>query len=137
MDICKTCHCIQDVSKLNGKTSGMNSSYRERQKKEYDNIVTDWSERVFLLSAHRHVLFAGIICDTPVTIVTQVIKLQVTQELHNYRVIRPFSNVSAIPAIRTCRRALGKYTLGQLCNYTFQDLYPFFSSLYMFPSSIP
>jgi hypothetical protein len=50
------------------------------------------------------------------------------------RVIRPFSNVSSIPAIRTCRRALSKCTLGQLCNYTFPVpmlSYPFFSSLYM------
>jgi hypothetical protein len=26
-----------------------------------------------------------------------------------------------IPAIRTCQHALGKYTLGQLCNHTFPD----------------
>jgi hypothetical protein len=48
-------------------------------------------------------------------------KLQVTQEMHNYRFIQPFSNISAIPEIRTCRRALSKYTLRQLCNYTFPD----------------
>jgi hypothetical protein len=54
--------------------------------------------------------------------------------MHTYRVIRPFSNVSAIPAIRTCRRALSKYSLGQLCNYTFPDpccYILFFSSFYM------
>jgi hypothetical protein len=93
---------------------------------------------VYLLSAGRHVLSPGIKCETLVTIVTQIIKLQVTQEVHNYRVIRPFSNVNAIPAIRTCRRALSKYMPGQLCNYTFSD--PcchnlFFVSLY--EESIP
>jgi hypothetical protein len=83
-------------------------------------------------------LSAGTKCETPVTIVTWVIKLQVAQEMHNYRVIRLFSNVSAIRLSQHCQRALSKYTLGQLCNYTFLD--PcchtlFFISLY--EESIP
>jgi hypothetical protein len=72
--------------------------------------VTELSELVFTEGTPTHPDI-GIKCETPVTIVTQVMKLQVTQEMHNYRVIRTFSNVSAILAIRTRRRALSKYTL--------------------------
>jgi hypothetical protein len=66
-------------------------------------------------SSNTYVCIAGIECETQVIIATQIIKLKVIQEMRNYRVIRE------IRAIRTCRRALSKYTLGQLCNYTFPD----------------
>jgi hypothetical protein len=42
-------------------------------------MITDLSENVYLVSALRRVLIAGINCETPGTIVTQVFKLQVTQ----------------------------------------------------------
>jgi hypothetical protein len=58
-------------------------------------IVTDLPEHVFTECTPTRP-DCRIKCKTPVTIVTQVIKLQVTQEMHNYRVIRPFSYVSAI-----------------------------------------
>jgi hypothetical protein len=68
----------------------------ERRIKGYGNMGPEMYKScpsVYLPSARRHVLIAGIKCETPVTIVTQVIKLEVRQEMHNYRVIRPFSNV--------------------------------------------
>jgi hypothetical protein len=115
----------------------MDSSYRETKKRVRQhgsgNVCLQSCPSVYLMSARRHILIARIKCKTPVTFVTQVIKLQVTQEIHNYRYIRPFSNVSSIPAIRTCRRALIKYTLGQLCKHTFPEpccLTLFFVSLY-------
>jgi hypothetical protein len=67
----------------------MDSSYRETKKKKKKkrawqhgsgNVLLQSCPSVYLLSARRHVLIAGINCKTPGTIVTQVIKLQVTQQ---------------------------------------------------------
>jgi hypothetical protein len=104
----------------------MDSSYRETKKKGLwqrgsGNVKLQSCPSMYLPRERRHILIVGIKCETPVTIVTQVMKLQVTQEMHNYRVIRTFSNVNVIPEIRTCRRAFSKYTLRQLCNYIFPD----------------
>jgi hypothetical protein len=53
----------------------------ERQRKVYDNMgpeMYDYSyPSVYLLSARRHVLIAGINCETLGTIVTQVIKFRI------------------------------------------------------------
>jgi hypothetical protein len=65
---------IQGVSKLNGKTSGMDSSYRETKTIVWQhgsgNVWLQSCPSVYLLSAHRHVLIVGINCKTLGTIVT-------------------------------------------------------------------
>jgi hypothetical protein len=72
---------IQAVSKLNGKTSGMDSSYTGMKKRVWQhgsrNVWLQSCPNVYLLSAHRHVLIAGINCETPGTIVKQVIKFRI------------------------------------------------------------
>jgi hypothetical protein len=60
-------------------------------------IVTELSERVVTERTPTRPNGRNKMRDTG-TLVTRVIRLQVTQDMHNYRVIRPFSNVSPIPA---------------------------------------
>jgi hypothetical protein len=174
------CLCkIQGVSKLNGKTSGMDSSCTETKEGIWQHgpgtVCLQSCPSVCLLSALRHVLIA----IQPRTIVTQVFKLRNNA---TYWVIRHFSNVSAIRhsqhccivtlntpvtpagtlwgiqahikfiwnlyyvcnnctrclAIRTCRSALSKHTLGQICDHTFPN--PRFHTLsfvFVYEESIP
>jgi hypothetical protein len=150
---------IQNVPKVNGKTSGIDSPYREaKRKRKYDNMCPEiyvlksiqvTSYIIMQLTVLSDLLVTLEQSDTPNTValntpVTSAVTLGSIQA--HIKFIRNLiacvtivQSVSQfIPAIRTCRRALSKYTLGQLCNNTIPD--PrchalFFFSLY--EESIP
>jgi hypothetical protein len=108
------------VSKLNGKTSGIDYSYRDKKK--------TWVWKCIVTELRWHVLIAGI----ALALLKGQIALAFIVQFVTCDLITCVTIVTGvshfIPSIRTCWHALSKYTLGQLCNYTFPGpmlSYPF------------
>jgi hypothetical protein len=122
---------IQGVSKLNSKTSGMDSSYR--RKKGYNMGRETYSYRVVracICWAHADMSWmpdkmrnTGYNCCT---------SKQVTQEMHNYRVISPFSNSAIRASGRVVVHSVNTRSDNSVTtHFGTSVVIPFFSSLYM------
>jgi hypothetical protein len=136
---------IRGILKLNGKTSGMDSPYRETKKG-----ITTWVRKCMATELLEHVFtectptrpdYRNELSDllvtllqsdnpNPVTLNTPVtpagtlggIQAHIKFIWNLITCITIVPDVSKfIPAIRMCRCEMSKNTLGQLCNHTFPD----------------